>query len=97
MIVKGICRSLKAPAPAGQEIKDEDVLKKLTDVIEKTSINPNFTFSIATSLVGQKENMGSTNLQFTIRQITEDETSKFTAMVKKMIAKCRTEDMKIGK
>ena len=34
MIVKGIYRSLKAAAPAGQEIKDEDVLKKLTDVIE---------------------------------------------------------------
>ena len=97
MIVKGIYRSLKANADAGQEIKDEDVLKKLKDVIQKTSIDPNFSSDPKESPEGRKENMGAMNLQFSIYKITKDETFQFTAMVKKMIANCRTEDMKIGK
>ena len=92
MIVKGIYRSLKAAAPAGQEIKDEDVLKKLAEVIEKTSIDPYFSSIPDMSPEGEKENMGAMILQYSIKKVTEDKKFNFNAMVKNMIDDCKSED-----
>ena len=88
-IVIGIFRSVKSAGPAGKEVKEEDVLEKLVDVITNTCIDKNFSGGSYEIKSGQ----GLMSLAISIQSILDNKGSQFAKLVRSMINQCRNEEM----
>ena len=88
-IVIEIFRSVKSAGPAGKEVKEEDVLEKLVDVITNTCIDKNFSGGSYEIKSGQ----GLMSLAISIQNILDNKGSLFTKLVRSMIKQCQNEEM----